>query len=246
MFKKNSYNSTLWIVTINLFFFCSDYNTKWRPYFDPGGKSLCNCHVSALCAADSLTPAPSPTPTAVCGTAPSSDETLAPLNLECRVCSDKASGFHYGVHACEGCKVRRSEDSPHARARLSAVGEEARAVRWCKHQHGSACCWVKCVKGERRQYQQCAHAAHACTKKKKHTHIHAPKHPSEAPDLEASGKFFRQVVGSCDAEDAAALADLSPLPRLAWSPTEWHQCIRRALLHSLTHFWELLILKNHF
>ncbi|XP_062852101.1 LOW QUALITY PROTEIN: peroxisome proliferator-activated receptor alpha a [Trichomycterus rosablanca] len=26
------------------------------------------------------------------------------LNLECRVCADRASGFHYGVHACEGCK----------------------------------------------------------------------------------------------------------------------------------------------
>uniref|UniRef100_A0A667ZIK8 Peroxisome proliferator-activated receptor alpha n=1 Tax=Myripristis murdjan TaxID=586833 RepID=A0A667ZIK8_9TELE len=29
---------------------------------------------------------------------------FSPLTLECRVCSDKASGFHYGVHACEGCK----------------------------------------------------------------------------------------------------------------------------------------------
>lgn len=54
-------------------------------------------------ALETLTPASSPS-SAVSGTVQGTEEPSAPLSLECKVCSDKASGFHYGVHACEGCK----------------------------------------------------------------------------------------------------------------------------------------------
>ncbi|XP_060695881.1 peroxisome proliferator-activated receptor alpha b isoform X2 [Hemiscyllium ocellatum] len=54
---------------------------------------------------DTLTPASSPSSTIFPVTPLNQDEaSTSGFSIECRVCGDKASGFHYGVHACEGCK----------------------------------------------------------------------------------------------------------------------------------------------
>ncbi|XP_071791846.1 nuclear hormone receptor E75-like [Asterias amurensis] len=48
----------------------------------------------------------------------------------CRVCGDKASGFHYGVHACEGCKgfFRRSIQQ-NVKYRVCTKGDECLIMR---------------------------------------------------------------------------------------------------------------------
>ncbi|XP_062849195.1 peroxisome proliferator-activated receptor alpha b [Trichomycterus rosablanca] len=71
------------------------------PQYHPSS-SMCSSSESIV--PDSLTPASSPS-SGVGGAVASQEEfTSASLNLECRVCADRASGYHYGVHACEGCK----------------------------------------------------------------------------------------------------------------------------------------------
>ncbi|XP_075458844.1 peroxisome proliferator-activated receptor alpha [Ascaphus truei] len=54
---------------------------------------------------DTLSPASSPS-SITYPAAPGSveEQPCRTLSIECKVCGDKASGFHYGVHACEGCK----------------------------------------------------------------------------------------------------------------------------------------------
>ncbi|XP_016390427.1 peroxisome proliferator-activated receptor alpha-like [Sinocyclocheilus rhinocerous] len=53
---------------------------------------------------DVLTPASSPSSEVFASSTVQDENSSGSLALECHVCADRASGFHYGVHACEGCK----------------------------------------------------------------------------------------------------------------------------------------------
>uniref|UniRef100_A0A8C4WGU2 Nuclear receptor subfamily 1 group D member 1 n=1 Tax=Gopherus evgoodei TaxID=1825980 RepID=A0A8C4WGU2_9SAUR len=62
--------------------------------------------------------------------------------LLCKVCGDIASGFHYGVHACEGCKVRRW--GPNINYKMCVKNENCMIMRMnrnrCQH-----CRFKKCL-----------------------------------------------------------------------------------------------------
>lgn len=36
---------------------------------------------------------------------PTNSSAVLPMLPPCRICGEKASGFHYGVNTCEACKV---------------------------------------------------------------------------------------------------------------------------------------------
>ncbi|XP_022086594.1 peroxisome proliferator-activated receptor delta-like [Acanthaster planci] len=66
------------------------------------------------------------------------------LPLKCRICGDKASGFHYGVHSCEGCKgfFRRThrmklqyKPCPYSKARPCKISLSTRnKCQYCRFQ----------------------------------------------------------------------------------------------------------------
>ncbi|XP_075894076.1 peroxisome proliferator-activated receptor alpha b isoform X1 [Nelusetta ayraudi] len=91
---------------------------------------------------DALTPASSPS-SVVFGMAPSQEELSASsssLNLECRVCADRASGYHYGVHACEGCKgffrrtIRLKLDYDKCERRCKIQKKNRNKCQYCRFQ----------------------------------------------------------------------------------------------------------------
>ncbi|XP_060743449.1 peroxisome proliferator-activated receptor alpha b isoform X1 [Tachysurus vachellii] len=76
----------------------SNLDVKYR------SSGLCSSSESSAVPVDALTPASSPSSGVGGAVAGQEELNSASLNLECRVCADRASGYHYGVHACEGCK----------------------------------------------------------------------------------------------------------------------------------------------
>ncbi|XP_041071527.1 peroxisome proliferator-activated receptor alpha b isoform X1 [Carcharodon carcharias] len=90
---------------------------------------------------DILTPASSPSSAIFPITPLAQDEaSTSGLSIECRVCGDKASGFHYGVHACEGCKgffrrtIRLKLDYDHCERNCKIQKKNRNKCQCCRFQ----------------------------------------------------------------------------------------------------------------
>ncbi|XP_061533946.1 peroxisome proliferator-activated receptor alpha b [Phycodurus eques] len=93
---------------------------------------------------DALTPASSPSSSVVYGVAAGQEDISSSpsssLSLECRVCADRASGYHYGVHACEGCKgffrrtIRLKLDYDKCERRCKIQKKNRNKCQYCRFQ----------------------------------------------------------------------------------------------------------------
>nr|XP_057930669.1 peroxisome proliferator-activated receptor alpha b [Doryrhamphus excisus]XP_057930670.1 peroxisome proliferator-activated receptor alpha b [Doryrhamphus excisus]XP_057930671.1 peroxisome proliferator-activated receptor alpha b [Doryrhamphus excisus] len=92
---------------------------------------------------DTLTPASSPSSvvySVAAGQEDISSSSSSLLSLECRVCADRASGYHYGVHACEGCKgffrrtIRLKLDYDKCERRCKIQKKNRNKCQYCRFQ----------------------------------------------------------------------------------------------------------------
>lgn len=97
----------------------------------------------------------------------------------CRICGDKASGFHYGVHACEGCKgfFRRSIQH-NVKYRVCSKGDECLIMR-INRNRCQYCRLKKCLSlGMSKDAVRLGRCPKKCKPKGTLQHASSPKSPT--------------------------------------------------------------------